>query len=663
MKFLDILSKGLFILGFLLVGTIGTAPDVPFHMLGLPLCGVGLLLAVALSLKSGRFPKGGALPWVVFGAIGYFAARAAVSPVPHLAEMDLFLIAAFGAGFGMTWVTGRVRWLEPWLYGMVITGAVVGIIQVAVNPAFTILLPLGLGRPIEVARASGFFFHPNPFGTWCAMLFLLAAGSFFFRRGSVPGRVWAGLGMSAAVLGVLLSFCRASFLGAGLGAGILIIAALVVVARWRASRGKKFLAALGIFVLMAVAIVGVSEWLPKLAQVRTNSASVDELFRSASGTGRYSYWRTGLSQFLESPLTGTGSRTYSYKSFEFWDSGFQAIDKDPEYAHSEYVQALADYGFFGLLAALAVAGVAYYHAFAQTAAVARRDQSRDGHAKLAWCLGCLGAGTAFLADVAFSFSGHFAPMILLLGLMLGGLASIRDRALENPDRPARITGWAGYFVVILCSAFLIYPGFNYGVATARAYLAFASYTKDQIDPEKYLEIAEAQARLVPRFPFYHHAGGFAAAVADVSEEERAAALRGRALEWFDLALEAFPDSLDARIERATLLQKMGRHARADEDYAIAAEQGRHREFHYRAWMKWGEARRDRAIEAWQAGDTEAATRWLKLSLEAYDESKRLAWITADNLRYLQGRQTVEELIAFFRRTGEWPAAETPATAP
>ena len=254
-------------------------------------------------------------------------------------------------------------------------------------------------------------------------------------------------------------------------------------------------------------------------------------------------------------------------------------------------------------------------------------------------------------------------MALLLGLMLGGLASIRVRSAKEKPDPAGFTRWLGSLPVLACSLYLIYPGFNYGLATARSYLALSAYIKDRIEPDKYLEIAEAQARLVPRYPFFYHAGGFALAVADVSEEEKAAALREKALEWFDKALDAFPESLDARLERAALLQKMGRYTRADEDYAVAAERGKHREFYYRSWMKWGEARRDRAIEAWQMGDPEAATRWLKLSLEAYDESKRLAWVHPDDLRYRKGRENVEELIAFFRRTGEWPSEDAPITAP
>lgn len=654
-KALDFTARTLFLSGFVLVCLIGTAPDIPFHMLGLPLCGLGMVVALLGSLKCGRLPQANMLTWTVFLALGYFALRAFFSPTRHLAEMDLFLLAAFGVGFGMTWIPGRVRWLEPWLWAVAVAGTIVGLLQVAAFPKFTVLAWMGLYRPLEEARASGFFFHPNPFGTWSIMLLLLAAGSFFFRGGSLAGRTWAGIGMVAAGTGVLLSFCRASLLGACLGVAAVVVAALVVVVRWRAPAWKKGAAAIGIFVSMGGLGWGVSEWLPKVAAMRTETGEVEALFASAGA--RTSYWRTGMSQFLESPILGTGSRTYSYRSFEFWDSGFQVIDKDPEYAHSEYVQTLADYGFLGLVFVLAVVVVAYFHSFKQAALLARRDQTRDGRAKLAWCLGCIGAATAFLGDVFFSFSGHFAPMMILLGLMLGGLASIRDKSGEASGRCSYAGSWLVVFFALLFAAYLIHPGFQYGLATARSYLALYAYRKDQIEPGKYLDIAETQARMVPRYPFFYHAGGFALGVADVSEEQSSGQLREKALGWFDKALEAFPESLDARLDRAILLQRMGRYTQADLDYAIAAERGKHREYYYRPWMKWGEARRERALEAWQLGDSAAATRWLILSLDAYDESKRLAWVHPEDMRFRKGRENVEELIAFFKRTGEWQPDE------
>jgi O-antigen ligase len=661
MKFLDILSKGLFILGFLMVGTLGTAPDVPFHMLGLPLCGAGGFLAALVRWKSGPPLQAGLLPTLLLPVIAYLAWRAAASPVRHFGEMDLFLISAFLAGFGMVWFTGKVRWIEPWLWLLAIGGGVLGVLQVMVDDQLTLLKALGMRRPVDVPHASGFFFNPNPSGTWNAMLLLLSFARLVYGGGGAGNRILAGGAAVAAGTGLLLSFCRAAFFGGALGAAVMISAVVVVVAKWRTTGPRKAGAvALICLGLGAVGWFG-SGWVEQLAQRRTASGKVEDL---ANIEARYPYWRTGLSQFLDSPAIGAGSRSFSYESYDYWDSSLPFYQKDPDYVHNEYIQLLTDYGFAGLALVLLFVFASYSVGFRQAARIARREQTREGRAKLSWALGSLGAGTALLGDVYFSFSGHFAPMVLLAGVLVGGLAAIDEAEMRRRvESTARLPAVLVMSIWLAVAVFLAWPGAGYGWATGRVYLAISAYQNNRLDTARYLGIAERQAKVLPRFPMFLHAGDFASAVATGGGGSDDAMSREKALEWFNKALEAFPESLDARLERATLLQKMGRYAKADEDYALAAERGKHREFYYRSWMKWGEARRDRAIEAWQMGDIETATRWLKLSLAAYDESKRLAWIHPDDLRYRKGRENVEELIAFFRRTGEWPSEDTPATAP
>jgi tetratricopeptide (TPR) repeat protein len=493
------------------------------------------------------------------------------------------------------------------------------------------------------------------------MLLLLATARLAYGGGGAPVRVLALLAAMAAGTGLLLSFCRAAFFGGGLGAAVIFAVVVLVLAKWKASWPRK--AGVAALVCLGMGAVGWfgSGWLEQLARRRTASGEIAAL---ANIETRYPYWRTGLSQFLDAPALGSGSRSFAYESYRHWDSSLALNQKDPEYVHNEYIQILTDYGFVGLILFLLLVFAVFFTGMRHAARIARREQTKEGRAKLAWCLGSLGAGTALLGDVYFSFSGHFAPMLLLAGILTGGLASIdgaerRKRGVVADKLPAGIAMAASLVVAV----FLCWPGFAYGWATGRVYLAISAYQNNRLDTDRYLRIAEEQAALLPRYPMFFHAGDFTSAVAGDSSGPDAAPLWEKSLEWFDKAVRAFPQSLDARIERANVLQKLGRFKDSDEDFAVAVKLGENREFHYRAWMKWGEARQDRAIEAWQMGDAAMAARWLKLALDAYDESKRLAWITPDNLRYLRGRQNVEELIAFFRRTGEWPSDESPFPGP
>ncbi len=658
MKFLDIFSKTLFILGMVLVCVLGTAVDVPFHLLGLPLCGAGAVLAGVVAWKRGVWARGGVLPWVFAGAVAYLGTRAVFSPVRHLAEMDLFLLAALVSGFSMTWFVGKVRWIEPWLWLIAIAGAVVGVVQVTVDDQFTLMRWLELERSVPGTRSSGFFFHPNPSGTWAAMLFLLAGTALIFRQDGWLGRVLAALACFGSGIALLLSFCRASFLGASFGLGMVILTLLVAVLSWRAAWWKRASAGLLVLVVLVGAGFAVTKWLPVLAENRTKSGEVSDL---ANIKGRFTYWRTGMSQFLDSPLYGTGARTFSYLSYQHWDRGFQDIDKDAEYAHSEYVQALADYGFLGLVAVLALAVVAGATATARAAGLARRDSSPGGRARLAWCLGTIGAGCAFLGDVVFSFSGHFAPMVLLMGILLGGLASIED-VRENGVRRLPTGGpvyWVGFGLTVMAMSFLAFPGMAYGIAATRVYMAQAAYNEDKLPAAKYLAIAQEQADWLDRYPLHRHAATFGMQLAPYLPEDEAKALYESTRVRLDRALEAFPQSLESLLLRAEAWQALGRHEESDADFSKGVEIGKAREYYYRGWMRWGEARYQRGLLAWRAGDPEEAKRWLILSLEAYDESKRLAWVHKVQIRYIYGRQEVEDFVAFLKRTGEWGREEKP----
>jgi O-antigen ligase len=652
MKFLDLFSKILFVLGMIVVCMLGTAVDVPFHLLGLPLCGLGAALAGVVAWREGRLANSGALPWVFFGAVAYLAIRAAYSPVRHLAEMDLFLLAALVSGFCMTWFVGRVRWVEPWLWLVAIAGAVVGVIQVTVDDQFTVMRWLELERPVAGTRASGFFFHPNPSGTWSAMLLLASGAALFLRRDGWVVRVLAGVACLGSGVALLLSFCRAAFLGASFGLGVVVFVLLLVVLSWKVSWWKRVLAGMLVLGLLVGAVFAATKWLPVLAEKRTRTGEVADLVNIE---GRFTYWRTGLSQFLDSPLHGTGARTFSYLSYQHWDRDFQVIDKDPEYVHSEYVQALADYGFLGLVSVLAMVVVAGVTATVRASGLARQEASPGRQAKLAWCLGAIGAGGAFLGDVVFSFSGHFAPMVLLLGIFLGGLASIGDTK-GGGSRGAswkRILFATGLGYAVLAMGFLVYPGMVYGWAAGRVYWAQASYNDGKLPAAKYLEIAAGQADRLDRYPLHQHAATFGMQLAPYLPEAEARAVYEASRARLDRALSAFPQSLEARLLRAEAWQALGQFEESDADFAEGVELGKKREYYHRGWMRWGEARYQRGLAAWRAGNREETKRWLLLALEAYDQSKRLAWISKEQIRYVYGRQELEDFVAFLKRTKEW----------
>lgn len=664
--FLDVLGRSLFVAGLLWVGVLGTATGVPFHGLGLAAVGAAVLLTGLSALMLRRPPPGGLLPLTFALTMAWLAGRAWMSPVRHLADYDLMLMAAATGGFAVVWFSGKARWVLPWLWLLAVGSVVIGVYQVAFDPSFCLLSPLGLARPITQSYASGFFYHSNPYGTWSAMLLLLALSVLIFHRGWSLLRVGAAAAAAVAALGLMLSFCRAAFGGFGVGLGVMALAAVVSVFRIKASPIRRLATGLGLMLVLALVGYGAARWLPHLAQMRMGSDNFENIGKSMEGRDRY--WSTGLSQFLEAPVCGTGSRTFSYLSYRFWDRRINNHDADPEFAHSEYIQTAAEYGVIGLLLVVVLAAVALGRAFRVAARLARRDGTRQGRAEVAWCLGVLGAGIAFLVDVVFSFSGHLAPIALLCGVLLGGLAVAGRGGLPaaSEERRGGTVAWISVgpliVVAVVFSVFLLGPGLKYGIAMTRLHLEWAAMMRGATNSFDYVDITRRELTAFDRHPILiHHAEALRMAVAEAeANEEEREVLSLELLDTLDRAVEAFAESVETLLMRAEAREAASNRDGADEDFALAAELGVIREFHYRSWMKWGEAWFRRAVEAWYAGDMREASRMLAKSLDAYETSRKLGWVRGDNTRYLDGRKKVEDTIGLFKRTREW---EEPSEGP
>ncbi len=656
-------GKVLFVLGFLWTGVVGTAPGVPFHGVGLALCALGVLFLLAASAFSGRWPEAGVLPVVVAVALMWFAVRAAFSPVQHLAELDLMLVGAVAMGFGAAWFSGGVRWILPWLWLLAVAAVWFSVLQVRGDDSGSLLSPLGIQRPIRSNFASGFFYHSNPYGAWSAMVLLLALCIAIHQRGFGLNRLGALLAAAAAAFGLMFSFSRAAFGGFGLGLGVVVLASIVVVSRWRVSTARK--AWLGVLVLLLLGAVGygAAQWLPVLAERRTGEVATLESFAldpEVRERSRGGYWRTGLSQFLEAPVIGTGSRTFSYMSYKHWDEAVRSYDHDIEFVHNEYIQSAAEYGLVGLVLIAGVAVLAVVRSFLVAARLSRRDSTRRGRAEVAWALGVLGAGVALLGDAVFSFSAHFAPIALLLGVMLGGLSVAGRGGMVRGGEDGR--GFGAVFptlpmlVVVFGSAiFLLATGLNYGRAAVHLYWQRAEVVSGRAEFADYLQSVRSEARRLPRHPMLEHLAEVLieqAGASGLDPDEREKLLR-EAEGILDAAVEAFPYGVSTRLLRARVRHQLHDDAGSDEDFRFASEWGEKREFFYRIWMKWGEVRYERALRAWGEGRMGDASRHLQDALEAYVASTTLTWVPRDYARYYEGRKRVEDAIELFKRTNEW----------
>ena len=126
-------------------------------------------------------------------------------------------------------------------------------------------------------------------------------------------------------------------------------------------------------------------------------------------------------QWLESPLVGTGARTFSYMAVRNWggSQGWNWLGR-PEMVHNDYLQTLAEYGAVGLLVALGVGGLIVFRGIGQAV-----DRNCGG---TTWAsaiqLGAIGGICAAMTHAVVDFSLHIVPSMVLFGFFAGVL--LRD---------------------------------------------------------------------------------------------------------------------------------------------------------------------------------------------------------------------------------------------
>jgi putative inorganic carbon (HCO3(-)) transporter len=245
-------------------------------------------------------------------------------------------------------------------------------------------------------RATSTFGNAATLGAFLAMLAPLALHE-LLRARSAADRLIAGNACAVLGLGLVLTYSRAAWLGAALGAVVVVAGPLVRVAR----RRPAVLAPAGGLALfgLAAALRAAPPWAGSaLARASTIADPAH-----GSGATRLHIWADTLHLVAARPWVGWGPDTFGlvYPRFQTgdWTPGF-LVDK----AHSDVLQVAATQGLLGVAA---YAGVAV-----ALAAAFRRGRSRPG--AIALLAGWLAYQVPLQLD--FSWLPSAAPAWLLLAV-------------------------------------------------------------------------------------------------------------------------------------------------------------------------------------------------------------------------------------------------------
>ncbi|MBX3746317.1 MAG: O-antigen ligase family protein [Verrucomicrobiae bacterium] len=441
-----------------------------------------------------------------------------------------------------------------------------------------------------VRRASGTYMNPNHFAGLLALLLPVAIGTVIAGRMKPVGRVLLGYAALAMMAGLALSLSRGGWAAASVGVGLVLLAL---------SRHRDYRRAA--VVSVAVIVVGIGAVAMRSHWIQGRVAQSQDLEPTARNS-RPHIWRAAVGMWQDHPWFGVGPAHFSerFKAYRTrWVHG------EPERAHNDYLDALADWGVLGVTV-LAVPLVLLGYGVVRTLRQVRRDPGdlevkRSG--RYAFVLGASGGLAALAAHSLADFNWHIPAnamvAVLWMGLLTGYFRYATDDWWVSSRWPWR---WAVSLGLILpLTGLLGWDLVQRGRETRhleRAQRAIPASDGQVADLEAAWRIDSRNAWTAYRLAEAYRLRSF-------TGEGEFRQWGQRALEWFEVAARLNPFEPVFRHRAGMCLDWLGEPDRAAGYYQAAREldpEGRITSF----YMGWHEM---------QKGNLAEARRWFTLSTE------------------------------------------------
>jgi O-antigen ligase len=624
------------LLAFLLAATLATSLEVTASGL---VVAVLALAVLAMAWRSRR--SWGWAGWCVVAAMAFAAWRMNASPVVDLARRDALLLAAGGGVFAWVACFASTAHRRGWLNGVMaiaLAGVAIGIYQAAGHPEFT---PIFRGRG-SALYAAGFYSHYNHFANFMLAVGFLAAGR-VLHVGETRRTRWIAAGVAAACLtGVVISQSRGAFIG--LGAGLLVLSGgwLLDFKRRGSERFRTFLLA-GV---VLAPLLAASWWFAANHFLEGRKSRQDSTLLS-NPDERSHYFSFGLEQALDHPVAGAGSRSYSYEYFRYWkNSDLWRTNSDIQFAHNEFLQTAADYGFIGLgLLTIALMAVC-----AKGVVSLAMEPEKGGEPNSGELMGALAAIAAMLTQSMFSFVFHMTPDAMMLGAALGMICAHR-----GPFAPRRTgvtsSGWrrwsGGTLFALLGLAALALSARD---AAAWWVIGRPKALTDAASAEERYAVWKKAAKLRPDYRFESEASAAAVDLASRVEPGSREFWAKIALADAEAALARHPKDLQLRLRIALMLDGFSRFAEAEEYFRELVPALDLKGSLLRIRFRYGSHCYRRAYALWRSRKPEEALGWALEGKRQMELDFKGRWFAEDSpegkelaalkqfIRWLEGAQ-------------------------
>lgn len=465
----------LFTLALVLTGVLGTETRLLFFWPGVMTIGLaGVVAALKWRLKI-LFPPADKCLLVAMVFATFIAVRAALSPVVYQAREDVIILLSAWVVYGLTLTLvshprSRLVLLVALLV-LVMVNLAVGSIHLSGDWGFHIVPDFM--RAAEEGRIGGLFVNANHLAAFLSMVLFLAAGWLCFGRGGAALKLWLAFMVVAMTLGMSLTISRGALFGLAVGVCVFTTLSLWIV--WQTQR-QYFWSLIG-GVAAALVLGGALLWKVNEEYLRTRISN-----HSVTSDIRTEIWKSAITQFSLAPNLGAGARMYYQGGTQYRSPGLATWTPEAFFAHNEYLQMLADYGWVGLALLLLVVILHLSNGFRFIRWFVFEKFMRTGRVlsmNLAICLGSISTVAATLAHAFVEFHFHVPATAMMGAVLLGLLANPGFEEMQKPLR--RIPGVRVMTKVLLgiSALVLLVASWQYGRADyAFAKAAVAARHKD-----------------------------------------------------------------------------------------------------------------------------------------------------------------------------------------
>ena len=289
-------------------------------------------------------------------------------------------------------------------------------------------------------RGSGTYISPNNLAGFLELLLPLGLAHVLVGRAKPLTKVLLGYASLVILAGIGVTISRGSWLSTAL-ALLIFFGTLVFRRNYR-------LPALVLF--LAVVCIGVY-FVPRSYFFQARLKQVYDKGQ-VNDSARFELWKPTIEMWKQNVLWGVGPAHFNYRFREFRP---QSIQRDPDWAHNDYLNTLADYGVVGTTIVLTALAFLYWGVFKTWRAVqgSEADLGSRRSDKSAFVLGAAIGVLAILFHSVVDFNMHIPAnailAVTLMALLSGYLRFATERYWFSVRLPAKAL--ASLLLVVGCA--------------------------------------------------------------------------------------------------------------------------------------------------------------------------------------------------------------------